>query len=683
MHPQEEGPAAALAPAQGLSPEQASQWLQQHGPRCWQTADVAGLRLACQAVPDAALAQWPDVARWRALAAVLSEQADALGCLDCAHTGHLALGDATQAGLDAHMALVLCLLDIGAMDAVHTWVQRSLRSPEPPAHDPALWWWHAGRAARLVLDPAHAPGLSLVWLQQALAPLAGRLAAHEKLVVAQVLVNACFARQQFEQFDLIAANVMAPGTFDAVPPLLQSRFLHTLGFALYQVGRHDAAHASWQQGLAVAQTHGLAQVRWMLSLALLRLALDQGQLDEAARLEALVLPHWGAGRTTQLMELQQMRGRLLLLQNRPAQAQALVAEALALGAQAGLSAAELASCRTDEAQVLVGLGQAAAAQALLADLAQAASGRDATVYRCLGGLLAAWHGPAGDGVVSSEQRSAALEQALRDAQAIRYTMFFRLLPVLAGQLCALALELGLHTAFVLEVVRTRRLPAPPGAGPAWPWPVHLRMLGGFELRLQGQLQARPAKAQAKPLELLRLLACESDLSMSMRRAADALWPDAEGAAAHKSLEVTVQRLRRLLGDDSLLRVHEATLSLDATRVSSDLQQRRALGQTLQALAMQPPARDDEAALATLWQAVDGLRRWLALGGGPRAELLPGAAETSWLMARRGDVTHDSRRTRSAAQALFDRTSERATARGGATPEHHALATALAQGLAAW
>lgn len=675
MHPQEEG----LPLPVDCTPADAAAWLQQHGLRCWLQPDVAALRAACAVVPDAALVQWPLVARWRGLAAVVGEQGDALSCLDCAHAGHVAQGNLLEAGLDAHMALVLCLIDIGAMDAVHTWVQRSLGAPEPPATHPALWWWHAGRAARAVVEPAHAPGLSLVWLQQALAPLAHVLAPHEKLVVAQVLVNAHFARQQYEQFDLISAAVMAPAAFDKVPPLLQARWLHTLGFACYQVGRHDAAQRAWQQGLAGAQAHGLAQVGWMLTLALLRLALDRGQLDEAARLEAAVLPHWGSGRTTQLMELQQMRGRLLLMRGQPVQAQALLAEALALGAQAGLSAAELASCRTDEAQVQVALGQPAAAISLLAGLADAAQGRDATVYRCLGGLLRAWCERERDEPASTQ----ALDQALRDAQAIRYTMFFRLLPALAGQLCALALSRGIHTAFVLEVVRGRQLPAPPEADLNWPWPVQLRLLGGFELRLHGQLQARTAKPQAKPLELLRLLACESDLSLAMRRAADALWPDAEGAAAHKSLESTVNRLRRLLGDDSLLRVHEATLTLDAARVCSDLQQRRAIGQRLQALAMQPPALDETAAHTALWQAADALQRWVATGGGPQAELLPGAADAPWLLARRHEVALDSQRTRSAAQALLSRASERAAAHGGASPPDQALMRALAQGLAAW
>jgi LuxR family transcriptional regulator, maltose regulon positive regulatory protein len=46
---------------------------------------------------------------------------------------------------------------------------------------------------------------------------------------------------------------------------------------------------------------------------------------------------------------------------------------------------------------------------------------------------------------------------------------------------------------------------------------------------------------------------------------DALWPDEEGDAAEKSLSVTLLRLRRLLGDNELVRHQGGKLSLDMRR----------------------------------------------------------------------------------------------------------------------
>ena len=62
------------------------------------------------------------------------------------------------------------------------------------------------------------------------------------------------------------------------------------------------------------------------------------------------------------------------------------------------------------------------------------------------------------------------------------------------------------------------------------------MIGAFDL--QGLADAGPTggKTQHKPLELLRMMACERTMALSMQVAMDALWPDAEGDAARKSLE---------------------------------------------------------------------------------------------------------------------------------------------------
>ncbi len=677
-----------MTPLEAGDPAAANAWLARHGPACWQQADGAALAAACTAVPDAALPAWPAVARWRALAALLADGADAMPCLEVAHAGHRAAGQGPAARLDAHIALALCLVDIGAMEGVTAWVQRSQAEDGidaapgdsgdvglPP--EAAALWLALGEAARAVLSPAHGQGagLALARLHQHLQPLGPPLAAHERLLVAQVLVNAHFTRQQFEQFDRLQAAVEAPALFDAAPPLARARWHHTLGFACYQVGRWQTAETAWQQALALARTQGLAHQALMASLAMLRLLLDRQRLAEAAQLEAGIDPRWGAGRPMQLMWLQQMRARLALLRGQPARAQPLLAEALALAEQAGLSDAERGALHTDQVQLLLALGQPAEATALLDRLAapEGAPHRDRAVFQCLQGLLQAQAlAAAGDAGAA-----ARLQAALRHAQALRYTMFFRLLPERAAEICALALRWQIEPAFVRELAQERQLPAPPGAGPAWPWALWLRLLGGFELRLQGQALPRQGKPQAKPLELLRYLACAADQEAPMRRVADALWPDSEGAAAHKSLEMTVQRSRRLLGDERLLRVHDGMLALDAARCSSDLQQRRHAGRALQALAMQPGPD----AAAELAQAQALLQALAACARDPGALLLPGAPDAPWLLAARAEAAAEWRRSLQAGQAVLARLSARAGGAGAAAADAARL-QALALGLAA-
>ena len=398
----------------------------------------------------------------------------------------------------------------------------------------------------------------------------------------------------------------------------------------------------------------------MTSLAMLRLLLDRGRLNEAAAIEQAVQPQWGAGRTVQLIELQQMRARLALLRDRPARALATLREALALADHAGLTAPERASCLTDLAQVQIALRRDDEAAALLQRLAAEHQGRDAEVYRCLQLLWQAWRLRTSDEAASR----AALADGLQRAQQLRYTMFFRLLPALAAGLGALALRWRIEPAFVTELIRARGLPAPPEADSQWPWRLWLQLLGHFEWRLDGQAQQRAGKPQQKPLELLRLLACERALALPAVTAADLLWPEADGAAGRKNLEMTVQRLRRLLGDDGLVQVHDGRVALDAQRVSSDVAQRRALVDRLEALAMAPPPASGEAAADG--EAAALVAGIVTLSGGP---LLPDAPEAAWLAAARERCDRDARRALRAAQRLAERG-------GPAAPDPALMAAAL-------
>jgi hypothetical protein len=629
--------------------------LAERGAAWWRAADAAAIEDTAAAVPEDQLPQWPRVARWRALAALLREDARALPLLERAHAGHFAQGDERAAALDAHIALVLCLTDVGAMDRVADWLQRAVplghAALAPPRGDPAdaspdeALWIALGTLAAGVLGAAVREGdaAALAWVEAQLQPLGSRLSPDERLIAGQVLVDVHFARQHYERFDLLAAAVEAPEVFNAATPLMRSRWLYTLGYARYQVGNAARAEDAWRRALDIAAAHGLMQAQLMTSLAMLRLLLDRGRLDEAEAIELAVQPHWGAGRTMQLIQLQQMRARLLLLRDQPARALATLREALALADHAGLTAPERASCLTDLAQVQIALRRDDDAAALLQCLAAEQQGRDAEVYRCLQALWQAWRLRAADEPASRAQ----LADALQRAQQVRYTMFFRLLPPLAAGLCALALRWRIEPVFVTEVVRARGLPAPPDADAQWPWRLWLQLLGRFEWRLDGQPQQRAGKPQHKPLELLRLLACERTLALPAVTAADLLWPEADGAAGRKNLEMTVQRLRRLLGDDSLLLVHDGRVALDERRVSSDVAQRRALADRLEALAMAPPA-DDAPAAVPASALVVGI---VALSGGP---LLPDAPEVPWLAAARERCERDVRRTLRAVARLAER-----------------------------
>jgi DNA-binding SARP family transcriptional activator len=508
-------------------------------------------------------------------------------------------------------------------------------------------WLQLGTLAQVVLGAgdAAAAAAATSQLRDRLKPLCCDLFPDERLMVAQILVNYHFHLQDYEQFDWLAMVVEQPQLFEQAAPLSQSRWHYTLGFALYQEGEHDRAEAAWQRALNLAEANRLGSMRLMTSLALARLLIDAQRLDDAERIVHVVQPQWGAGRTSQLIQLQQMRARLQLLRLQPARAYATLGEALALADASGLSDGEKASCLTDLAQVLIALEREDEAVDLLQRLSTEHPGRNGEVFACLRDLLQAVRVQ----VTDLETSRRCLAQGLAQAQRIRYMMFFRLLPTLAGRVCALALQEVIEPVFATEVVKARALPAPPEAGLTWPWVLRVRMIGAFDL--QGLADAGPTggKTQHKPLELLRMMACERTMALSMQVAMDALWPDAEGDAARKSLEMAVQRLRRLLSDATLVIVGDGRVALDARRVASDVAQRRLLIDRLDALAMDVVRVPNDRAGATCALLVS---RVVEL---TRGELLPGAAATPWLQAERHRFRQETVRGALAAAAVMEHT----------------------------
>jgi DNA-binding SARP family transcriptional activator len=595
--------------------------------------------------------------RWRALLGLLQERIDVLAMLDRAWQADTQTDRLDDARRTAQMALAACLLDHGAMDQVSRWLERLGRQVEVDAELPAqtarsgstdeqtreaadFWRDAADLAARVFGSGAqeHSVAAAQRFWAQLRAP-DSPLCPNERLIAGQLLVHHHFVAQAYEKFGLLASAIEEPVVFVAASPLLQVRWRYALGYALYQVGEVERAQRSWQGALELCETHGLTDSALMVSLALTRLQLDQGEVAAAkATLEA-IHPDWGLGRVSQLIALQQMRARAQLLSIQPARALALLNEALELARGAGLPEAETASCRTDLAQALHALGREAEAIDQLDALRTTHSGRDAEVFGCLHGLLRAWALHVTEPVVAR----SLLEQPLDAAQRLRYSMFLRLLPQRAADLCSLALRWQVQPVFVAEIARARHLPAPEDAGAQWPWPVWVRLLGGFELRIDGVEPAADSKAQQRPLELLRMLAVERRLSISLAAAVDALWPEASGDAARKSLDMTVARLRKLLGAADRVLVSDGRVSLNRNYVQSDVALRRKLIDGLETLSNTPQAADP-AKQAAMWMEQIG-----ALG---QDELLPELPETPWVQAARTRCAQETVRAAHAAARLL-------------------------------
>ena len=613
----------------------------------WLRWDPAAVLQACDGADAQAAQDQGDLAYWRGLADFMVQGGDALAWLDRAWHSHMACGRPEAASGAASAALVMCLMDHGAIRELDEWHARVDAHPlidaEASLHG---HWLRLGVLARVALGKpdSEAAALMVARLHNDLLPLQTALSPHERLLVALVLIEYAFAVSRFEQFEYLSNLVEHPVLFGAAASLLRARWVFVHGFAHYQVSQLQRAEREWQRALALARESDHGSLGLQVTLALVRLWLDHGRVDDADQILETLDPCWGAGRTALLIELQQMRARVQLLRGHPAGALATLQGANQLAAKMGLSGSESGGRLTDLVQIYIALDRGDEALALLKEMVAEQTGSNAERTNCLLHLLRAWTMRFAD-----PQRSRQdLAQGLAHAQAGRYTMYFRLLPALAASVSALALQAGVEPQFVAEVISSRELPAPADADASWPWPLWLNLLGSFEMRCDGKPKQDTGKAQQKPLELLRLLACARHLAIGTEVAMAALWPESDDAAARKSFEMTALRLRRLIGDATLLRVGDGRVSLDPARCSSDVQQRRRLIERIEALAMRSGGLDADRAVHD--ECLMLVERVIAL---TRGELLAGLPSAAWLDAERQICRNDTVRAALAAATVME------------------------------
>lgn len=130
--------------------------------------------------------------------------------------------------------------------------------------------------------------------------------------------------------------------------------------------------------------------------------------------------------------------------------------------------------------------------------------------------------------------------------------------------CILALEAKIEVDYVHKLILARNFvpETPPLHIENWPWPVRIFTLGEFRILVHDKPLMFSGKVQKKPLELLKVLIAKGGRGVAAETIIDELWPDSEGDLAHKSFEMTLQRLRKLLGNDKAVLLQDEVLTLD-------------------------------------------------------------------------------------------------------------------------
>lgn len=130
------------------------------------------------------------------------------------------------------------------------------------------------------------------------------------------------------------------------------------------------------------------------------------------------------------------------------------------------------------------------------------------------------------------------------------------------RLCAHAIEHDIHADHARALIRAYGLRAPEPDLEYWPWLAKVRTFGGFELVVDGHGPVAPRKAPRRLFQLLKALVAFGAFDVPAQALVDALWSDEDGDSGLHSLQVSITRLRKLLGDPDAVRVHDGRVSLN-------------------------------------------------------------------------------------------------------------------------
>ena len=137
------------------------------------------------------------------------------------------------------------------------------------------------------------------------------------------------------------------------------------------------------------------------------------------------------------------------------------------------------------------------------------------------------------------------------------------------QLCARALALGIEAENVRHYICEYQVEAPGQQAEGWPWQLRIYCLGQFEILSQDRELDYGSKTPRKLLALLKAIIALGVRDVPEQKLADALWFEEDGDTAHQTFTTALHRLRKLLGDKTLIRQREGRISLDTSRIWVD------------------------------------------------------------------------------------------------------------------
>lgn len=519
------------------------------------------------ALPPQVVAGEPHLLHWLGACELSVNPADARRALEAAYDGYAAAGDAAGQTAAAAAIIESYYFEWSTFAPLNRWIAAlaDLLARQPAFASPGaeLQVRSALLCAALYRQPQHpmlkAQPARVLALLEAEAPLPQRITA------GTILLNYYCFLGSFDAAERVV-GLLRPHLADpCATPVNQVWWRVALGYYRMLCADHAGAAGALDEAQRLARDNGLAFIQPAVlgqrALAALSFGDTEGARGLLDRFQALINP----ARRMDAAFMHLDRSWLeLLLQRLPAAARH---GQLALEMAFETGAVTIQTfCLTGKAQLLAMAGQYAEARTCAHGVRLRTAGVDSRLLEFHTLLIEAY---AALHLGDDDEGLALLRAALALGRRQEYRNTLRWLPAMMSSLLARAIEEGIEPAYAAALVRARGLlPASPDSD-AWPWPLRIHTLGRFAVAIDDVPLRAAGKAQAKPLKLLKAIVAAGGRDAAAAGLAAQLWPQAEGDAADRALDVTLFRLRKLLRHDKAVLVSQGRLSLNPVLVWVD------------------------------------------------------------------------------------------------------------------
>jgi ATP/maltotriose-dependent transcriptional regulator MalT/DNA-binding SARP family transcriptional activator len=418
-------------------------------------------------------------------------------------------------------------------------------------------------------------------------------------------------RGDFERAGRIRGLMLGLLENPAAAPLRKVFLYVGLSLFDYMTARHDDCEQGFCRALEIIGGYELPHIEAMVRMSQCWYLLDRGELKTVSsnlqRVERLINPNYKFGVT----HFHHVKAWLASLQGDLAMARQEEEASIRLTEEIG-TIWTLCFSLPAMAECLIEQGEYQLAKTYIARF-RSYSPADCPLHEFHSMLLEAYAAERqGDDAACLDRLARAFAIGLKH----QFVTTMRWNRAMMSRLARFALEHDVEVEYARYLIRRRGLSPDRPIG-SWPWKIRIYTLGRFQVQRDGEPVEFSNKVPKKPVALLKAIVASGGNPVYEGKLLEALWPDEEGDAGHDALAVALHRLRKLLGDNAAVVLHDSRISLNRDMCWVDAW---AFEQLLDAGSTYPAAQAEKA-------TEDALRLY-------RGSFLPSDLEETWSLSLR-------------------------------------------------